>query len=61
MAQTPDPDGLMQQLYPLLGGKANVVKESRQSSWGTSGRPALRSGESSRAARGGRTCSRVGE
>ena len=32
MAQTPDPDGLMQQLYPLLGGKANVVKESRQSS-----------------------------
>ena len=32
MAQTPDPDGLMQQFYPLLGGKANVVKESRQSS-----------------------------
>ena len=32
MAQTPDPDGLMQQFYPLLGGKDNVVKESRQSS-----------------------------
>lgn len=32
MAQTPDPDGLMQQFYPLLGGKANVVKKSRQSS-----------------------------
>ncbi len=32
MAQTPDPDGLMQQFYPLLGGRSNVVKESRQSS-----------------------------
>ena len=32
MAQKSDPDGLMQQFYPLLGGKANVLKESRQSS-----------------------------
>src|SRR5699024_5931018 len=32
MAQTHDPDGLMQQFYPLLGGRSNVVKESRQSS-----------------------------
>ena len=32
MAQTPDPDGLMQQFYPLLGGRSNVAKESRQSS-----------------------------
>ena len=32
MAQTPDPDGLMQQFYPLLGGRSNVVKDSRQSS-----------------------------
>lgn len=32
MSQTPDPDGLMQQFYPLLGGRSNVVKESRQSS-----------------------------
>ena len=32
MAQTPDPDGLMQQFYPLLGGRSNVIKESRQSS-----------------------------
>ena len=32
MAQTPDPDGLTQQFYPLLGGRSNVVKESRQSS-----------------------------
>ncbi len=32
MAQAPDPDGLMQQFYPLLGGRSNVVKESRQSS-----------------------------
>ena len=32
MTQKPDPDGLMQQFYPLLGGRSNVVKESRQSS-----------------------------
>ena len=32
MTQKSDPDGLMQQFYPLLGGKTNVLKESRQSS-----------------------------
>ena len=32
MTQKPDPDGLMQQFYPLLGGEANVLRQSRQGS-----------------------------
>ncbi len=32
MTQKSEPDGLMQRFYPLLGGKTNVLKESRQSS-----------------------------